>query len=195
MNVVELTYMGRVQSNAREFGISYKYVNSATGIFSVFTTKIADCKIGTIISCNETENGVKGPYEIVGIHMNSDDIYKWQNRDIAVYDELQAIKFARNNNYKNHEKAIVSMRNTYKELTANQKLVFINRLIMDITKYQYKNYFFLWFIIVLLQPLLTIKKIKFIKTHKIPNYLFHSTTSTYVNNNNQQKKKRAIGEQ
>lgn len=129
---IVVVYIGRIEHNNKS--IAHKY--SVEGVHEnlIFKKKISIHHIGARIECTKTPTGVKGPYTAIG-YSNSSDIQKWRNRDQAVYDEYCITRESAKKLVCKHDDIISELRRSYKELPAIQRMTFINRLILDITKY------------------------------------------------------------
>jgi hypothetical protein len=134
---IQLIYIGRVEHGKDK--IVHKYLirnedGTLTGKHFLFASKITLHHVGAITEVEEKGNGVKAPYNHLGFHAEPDDMRKWRNRDKAVYDEHMANKQSARKLLSDYDKAIIDLKKSYRELSANQRTVFINRLVLDITK-------------------------------------------------------------
>jgi hypothetical protein len=126
---MKLTYIGRRIVGKR---LSHVYLKEDNTRLS-FKSKISHEAIGYIIEVTETETGVKGPYTHVG-KSNNPDLQKWYNTDRASYDEHLAFKESSKKITEDYAEAIAVLNKRYREVSYSQRQLFINRLIIEITK-------------------------------------------------------------
>jgi len=128
---IVVVYIGRIEHNNKS--IAHRYIIEGVHENMIFKKKISIHHIGTRIECTKIPTGVKGPYTAIG-HSDSEDMRKWRNRDQAVYDEYCITRESAKKLVSKHDAIISELRRSYKELPAIQRMTFINRLILDITK-------------------------------------------------------------
>lgn len=126
---IRLTYIGRrlIGKNIHHF-----YLDENNERIS-FSQKIKGEAIGAILEVTRTDTGVKAPYTFL-MQSKSEDLQKWYNTDRASYDEYLLLKESSKKVTEHYSDAIGILKKRYAELPYTQRQLFINRIIVEITK-------------------------------------------------------------
>lgn len=129
---ITLTYISRVEYKKTK--MAHAYLENGSEQRVLYAKKLAVHSIGAKIECVKTETGVKAPYNYLGHETNNDLIRKWINRDQAVADQIRTESQAARNIITKYDSSIEIIKKSYRELAPSQKQMFINRLIIEITR-------------------------------------------------------------
>ena len=128
---IQLTYVGRVETTKNKIG--YKYLDSK-GDFRVYRKKLRGIEIvGSIVECYEHDDEtISGPYTLVGIHANANEITNWENQDRLNFLAFNAEKAILKTNGTKYDQDVKDLRSMYASLSYSQRSLFIIKLIQDI---------------------------------------------------------------
>ncbi len=132
MGKINLIYIGR-RDNAKN--LAHVYVNTKDQNRMLFKTKLGYGAIGSITEAEEISTGVKGPYKVIALHENKEEISEWVVKDRVEYDSFQATKESSKKIITGYDNAIAQLRKAYKEQSSPNRQIFLNRLIVEITKW------------------------------------------------------------
>jgi hypothetical protein len=131
MAKITLEYQGR-HFNGKT--LSHKYINSDSGRGYTFGVKVGGFQVGSLIEVEETEEGIKSPYDFCGFISDAAKISEWKMLDTLAYDAFHAFKESTKKLPTRYENALDDMRTAYKSVPYSQRQIFLNRLIIEITK-------------------------------------------------------------
>lgn len=114
---------------------SYTYIANDKQSEESYKTKLkGSVNVGARIECFRTDDGVRGPYVLLGLHQNNDEVNEWINADMMAGVESRSFQDIKKIPKKYYDQYVAELKRMRQKLPMTQRHLFDIKLIQDISK-------------------------------------------------------------